>query len=154
MKKKTAQPADCIDETVVHPALKAFFSYRFFKLAMRLRASVNEALCAHGLVAPQLGLLRVLDLSGPASQVDLGRDLGIDKASMVKWLDGLEKAGCLKRVADTKDRRIKRISLTPKGKAKLSLGAKLREGVEQQFFSPLTESEREALEKTLAKLLL
>ncbi len=44
-----------------------------------------------GLVSPQFGILRLLQLLGPMSQITLGQDLGIDKASMVKFIDGIEK---------------------------------------------------------------
>src|SRR5476649_2464741 len=91
------QPNDTAS-VVVHPALKEYFTYRFYKLALRLRAEVNEALQKHGILGIQLGLIRVLELEGPASQVSLGRSLGIDKATMVKLLDDLERNGFVQRV--------------------------------------------------------
>lgn len=153
MEKKSCSEISGIDETVVHPALKGYFTYRFFKAAMRLRASLNSALCEHGVVGPQLGLLRVLELTGTASQVELGRSMGIDKASMVKWIDSLERSGFVVRVADREDRRIKRIQITAKGSKKLKAASRIREGVEDKFFTALTKSERAELERILAKIL-
>lgn len=139
--------------TVIHPALQEYFTYRFYKLAMRLRAAVNEALEAHGILGIHLGIMRVLELEDTASQIALGRSLGIDKATMVKLLDCLEKGGLVQRVAAEGDRRIKYIRLTAKGVKLLRTATKLREGVEKHFFRVLSPDERDALDRTLSKLI-
>jgi DNA-binding MarR family transcriptional regulator len=141
------------DDLVVHPALKGYFTYRFYKLALRLRAEVNSSLDKLDVIGPQLGLLRVLELEGPASQIALGRGLGIDKATMVKFLDHLEGAGLVQRVSVEGDRRVKHIRITPAGVKKLRDGTRVREEVEKRFFSPLTEKEREAMDRMLSKLI-
>jgi DNA-binding MarR family transcriptional regulator len=140
------------DTGVVHPALKGYFTYRFYKLALRLREQVNEALEEIEIVGAQLGLLRVLAQEGPASQISLGRSLGIDKASMVKFLDGLERRGLLRRVSLEGDRRVKHIQITPKGLKTLEQGTRLREAVEKDFFAPLSAQERALMDVCLAKL--
>lgn len=150
IKKKEDCPADSV---VIHPALKEYFTYRFYKLALRLRAAVNEGLVKHGLLGIQLGLLRVLELEGPESQIELGRDLGIDKATMVKLLDDLETKGLIQRVAVRGDRRVKHVRITAKGVKKLRDGTRVREEVERKFFAVLSEAERTSLDRTLAKLI-
>lgn len=138
---------------VLHPALKDYFTYRLYKTAMRLRADMNAALSEHGVIGVQLGILRVLEVSGPTSQVELGRNLGIDKASMVKLLDGVEDLGFVVREADKKDRRVKWIKVTEKGRRMLKTASKVREGVEKKFLAPLSQAERQTLENLLRKLL-
>lgn len=145
--------AGIVEDLVVHPALKEYFSYRFYKIAMRLRAELNEALEQYGMISTHLGILRVLYKEGPASQADLGRGMGIDKASMVKFLDEMEKRGFIRRIAVKGDRRVKRISITPNGSAKLRAGTKKRSEVEKRFFSPLGRNELIALDRTLGKLI-
>jgi DNA-binding MarR family transcriptional regulator len=138
---------------VAHPALKEYFTYRFYKLAIRLRAEVNAALEKHGIQGIHLGLMRVLELDDSSSQSALGRSLGIDKATMVKLLDDLEKGGFVQRAAVEADRRIKFIRLTAKGTRMVCTGAKVREEVENHFFRALSREERDALDRTLSKLI-
>jgi DNA-binding MarR family transcriptional regulator len=150
----TKLPKSCpADEVVIHPALKEYFTYRFYKLALKLRAEVNQGLAVHGILGIQLGLLRVLALEGAASQIALGRSMGIDKATMVKLLDDLEKSGLVQRVAVEGDRRVKHIRITARGSKLLKAGTRVREQVEKRFFSALTPAECSALDKALAKLL-
>jgi DNA-binding MarR family transcriptional regulator len=138
---------------VIHRCLQRYFTYRFYKLAMRLRAQVNVALEKHGIMGIHLGLMRVLEIEASSSQIALGRNLGIDKATMVKILDDLEKADFVQRVAAEEDRRIKFIRLTPKGLRMLKTGTRVMEEEEDKFFKPLTRAEREALGSALSKLI-
>jgi DNA-binding MarR family transcriptional regulator len=138
---------------VIHPALQKYFTVRFYKLAIRLRADVNEALEKFDLMGVELGLLRVLEAEGPVSQVAFGRSMGIDKASMVKFLDDLERKELIQRVAVKADRRIKHIRITQWGIRLLRKGTKVRERVEQRFFSVLTPEERRSLDSMLSKLI-
>ena len=66
--------------------------------------------------------------------------MGIDKASMVKFLDDLESKGLTERTESPEDRRIKLISLTPAGnkllKKALALGAEIEESFLSQKLSP------------------
>ncbi len=148
---------DCValdsSASVIHPVLKNYLTYRFYKTALRLRADVNAALVPCGLISPQLGILRILESAGPDSQVQLGRGLGIDKATMVMLIDGLERRGFVRRVPLAGDRRVKRIEITPAGAKMLKSGVKLRDGVEKKFFAVLSRAEKNSLEKIINKLL-
>ncbi|MGZ3651256.1 MAG: MarR family winged helix-turn-helix transcriptional regulator [Bdellovibrionota bacterium] len=149
-------PKDCLAEDpasyVIHPALKEYFTYRFYKLALRLRAEVNMALKKHGILGIHLGLMRVLEIEGSSSQISLGRSLGIDKATMVKLIDELEQSGFVHRDAVEGDRRVKHIRLTAKGAKVLQAGTQIREDVEEKFFGVLSKSERDSLDRALTKL--
>lgn len=136
---------------VLHPALRGFLTYRFYKTALKLRADVNDALAGFGLLGVQLGILRVLR-EGPVSQVELGRSLGIDKASMVKLLDGIEELGLVERRAGKEDRREKRIHVTAAGLRMIEKAGETRQRVEDQFLSPLSAAERKQFEALLVKL--
>lgn len=76
----------------------------------------------------------------------------IDKASMVKFLDQLEKSKLVLRRASKEDRRIKFIEITAKGTTKLQLANKLREQLEHKFLSVLDPDERAAVLKAMPKL--
>ena len=144
---------DDLSVPMLHPALRHYFTYKFYKTALRLRAKVNAALEPHDIGGPELGIIRVLEIEGAMSQVDLGRSLGIDKATMVKMLDHLEHKKFIRRVAVEGDRRVKHIRVTPEGKAMFKLGGRIREKVEKEFFAPISLADRKRLEEILDKLI-
>lgn len=141
------------NDTVVHPDLKNFFSYCLYKSAVRMKALLDLRLAEHGLITSHLGILRILESGGPISQVELGRTMGIDKATMVKLIDALEAKKFVIRKGSTGDRRVKLIQITPAGVAKKRELVHLREKVERDFLAHLTEAERQSLKTILPKLL-
>jgi DNA-binding MarR family transcriptional regulator len=143
----------CEVPLVIHPALKGYFGYCFVKSAVKLRALLDQALAEYGMLAPMLGLLRVLEASGPISQVELGRAVGIDKATMVKFLDQMQAEGLVTRKEGSPDRRVKLVSLSQKGLRTLAAASKVRRKVEEDFLSPLSVQERKAVLSALPKLL-
>jgi DNA-binding MarR family transcriptional regulator len=149
----TQKPCLDTDALTVHPALKEFFGYCLVKSALKLRGMMDSELSRFGLIAPMLGILRILRHGGPASQVELGRATGIDKASMVKVIDELEELGMVTRTEGAPDRRIKLVSLTKSGARRLDQAAKVREKVEEAFLAPLSAQEKKALRAALPKLI-
>lgn len=136
----------------VHPLLKKHTGYCLAKAAARFRALFDQALIPYGLIAPQVGLLSLLSEIGPVNQVELGQSLGIDKATMVRLIDGLESRGYLVRVAEKTDRRAKRLEITKAGAAAGKKLAVLRRGIEEEFLGVLTATEREQLRAIVHKL--
>lgn len=137
----------------VHPTLQAYLGYCLYKAALTHRSKLDEALSDYGLIGPQLGLLCLLHSHGTSSQGDLGDAMSIDKATMVKLLDGLESQEFVKREGNPHDRRIKDVSLTPHGKKSFEKLLKLREIVEKDFLSVLSAQEQKQLREILPKLL-
>jgi DNA-binding MarR family transcriptional regulator len=142
-----------MDPAVVHPALKSYLGYCLVRSALKLRGMMDEALSDFGLIAPMLGIMRVLRETGPISQIELGRTIGIDKASMVKIIDHLQSLKFVTRTEGTPDRRVKLISLTSEGTKSLEKAAKVREKVEKVFLSSLSAEEQRVLRAALPKLL-
>lgn len=151
--KRRSRPLIC-DTPEVHPALREYFGYCFYKAALRLRASITDTVIAGGLAfTQQLGILVILRSSEPINQVTLGQALGIDKATMVKLIDGLEKRKLVERLTGSHDRRTKRVRITPRGREfSLKLQAEVRQ-VEERFLSKLTAEEQRVLRGALPKLL-
>ncbi len=143
----------CSTGDKVHPELTNFFCYCFYKSAIRLRASIDAGTKKHGVIAPQRGILYLLKKLGEISQNTLGKELGIDKATMVKLIDGLEKKKLVTRTADKKDRRAKNIQVTVKGIEFLSKIDKIHHQVENEFLSKLSTEERNSLRTIIPKLL-
>ncbi|KYG64023.1 hypothetical protein AZI86_14545 [Bdellovibrio bacteriovorus] len=136
----------------VHPVLKAYFGYCFNKAALKYKSLLMTELEPLGLVSPQLGILKLLHVLGPVSQIALGQDMGIDKASMVKFIDGLEKKKWVQRLPDPNDRRIKLVGITAKGKDAVSKLSELHVKVAEEFLSPLTKAEQAQLKKLVSRL--
>lgn len=136
----------------VHPGLKVYFGYCLSKAALKHKSMLAKELDKYKIVSPQLGILKLLQIAGPASQISLGQDMHIDKASMVKFIDGLEKQKYVRRVPEKNDRRIKLVELTEKGAKALQTLAKIRQEVEDEFLAPLTAKEKEALKEIISKL--
>ena len=111
------------------------------------------ALIGENNIRPGLFSALVLVGSNPGiAQIELGRHLGVDKASMVALLDRLEKAGLLDRQRSTRDRRRQGIFLTSRGSAELeSLVTQVR-ALERQLASRFTRVEFEQLLGFLKRL--
>lgn len=150
MKKKI-----CALNTTVktHPILRKHFGYCFYKAAMRFRGMMDDALAKQNLLTPQMGILRLVHESQAINQHELGEILGIDKASMVKFLDHLEKIKLITKSSHQTDRRVKLVSLTAKGVKILDELIVLRQSVEDQFLSALDADEKSVLRKIIPKLL-
>jgi len=152
---KATKVKDCsysTEELKVHPALKEFFGYCFYKAALRLRALHTEALSKHGLIPPHMGILYLLKKSDAMNQITLGDELGIDKATMVKLIDQLEALKLVERTQHPEDRRVKLIKLTKKGSEKQEDLHKIARQNEKVFLSALSEDERNAIRGIVCKL--
>jgi DNA-binding MarR family transcriptional regulator len=68
----------------------------------------------HDLTAPQVGLLRLLD--EPVSMRAFAEELACDPSNVTGLVDRVERLGLVDRVPDAGDRRIRMLTLTPKGR--------------------------------------
>lgn len=132
--------------------MKNYTGYCFYKLAMRFRSMVDEELESHQVVAPQFGILAMLNEVGSMTQVELGNYMAIDKASMVRLLDGLEKKGYLIRGNLAGDRRAKVLEITKAGKKAAAEMREARIRAEKKFFSPLSAKDQALFKEILLKM--
>lgn len=137
----------------VHPSLKNYFGYCLYKVAMKYKALMDDAILAFGISTTQIGILRVLLDMGDMSQNDLGSGMGIDKASMAKWIDQLDRQKFVIRRAHQEDRRIKTVSITSSGKILIGKVAIIRKKIENEFLMPLTYEEQKVIRAAIPKLL-
>ena len=141
------------DDAKVHPYLKEYFGYCFYKGAIILRERLAERITEFGLIPSHLGVLKLLKGLGDHSQNQLADQLGIDKATMVKLIDQLEQQKFIKRAQDSKDRRVWRVGITPTGEKLLLKVSAIRTEVEAEFLSCLTADEIKVLRKCIPQLL-
>lgn len=153
-RKPVAMPTMiAVQDVPVHPALKMFTGYCVNKAAIRIKSIQQEKLNKYKIISAQMGIMRLLQIEGPLSQISLGQSIGIDKATMVKLIDDLENKKWLERSTSTSDRRIKHIELTPKGHEFLKTMGRLCQEAEDEFLHKLTEKERQQFKALLQKLL-
>lgn len=101
----------------------------------------------------QYSVLAALDESGPASQAQLGRRCGIDRSDMVALVNELSAQGFVQRAMDQDDRRRNVITITGKGRERLSeLDAVVTE-VQERLLDPLPDSDRTELVRLLTRVL-
>lgn len=75
-----------------------------------------------------------------------------DKASTTRTVASLEGAGFVKRVSDAADRRVTKIELTAKGRAKAASAVRLRKFIAQKVNGALDASSRKKLVELLNEL--
>jgi DNA-binding MarR family transcriptional regulator len=119
-----------------------------------LRAQMQIALDGSELHLGHISILGSLAAHDGLTQRDLGRRTGIEKSSMVNFIDALEAAGFVRRIRDAKDRRAYALRLSVAGLRMLSdLGPRMQ-SAEAAFFAPLSPAEQRTFSEMLAKLVL
>lgn len=108
---------------------------------------------AEGYVRPGVFSALLLAQANPGiAQIEIGNQLGIDKASVVTLVDRMEDAGWVTRKRSTDDRRRQGIFLTPAGiKTCRSLRKEMIEH-ERKFVSRYTDQELRTLIALLRRL--
>ena len=88
------------------------------KAAQAVARLTRDRLSNHGVTPVQYAVLQVLSERDGQSAAEIGSRLVIDSATITGILDRIEKLGLIARGADTDDRRVNRITLTPAGRAR------------------------------------
>lgn len=138
---------------LMHPAFCHSLGYCLVKSGFILRALLDQALSDCQMISPQFAILAILAESGSMSQIEIGTVLGVDKATMVKLIDGLEKHKCVTRVSDKVDRRVKQVQITAVGRRFRERGLDVRNSLEKEVLSNLSASEQAQLLVLMPKLL-
>jgi DNA-binding MarR family transcriptional regulator len=151
--KKSRLPRVRINSAAIHPELMACFAYCFFKAGNRLKADLDESLAPFGIIPPQYGVLVLLRARGSTNQITLGEEMGIDKATMVRLIDGLEDLGAVERITAQEDRRAKWIAITQKGERLFQKADRARIELERHFLSVLKPAHQVLFRKEMPRLL-
>lgn len=81
----------------------------------------QRTVAAHGLTSTSIGVLGVLGPGAAVSHRELAARLGVTPATLTPVVDALEAAGDLTRHRDPTDRRVVRLSRTPRGRERLGV---------------------------------
>jgi DNA-binding MarR family transcriptional regulator len=117
-----------------------------------LRDRMTAELEGSGLHLGHVALLgAMLDAPG-LSQRELSLRTGIEKSSMVIFVDALEHDGWVRRAPHPTDRRAHALFVTAEGATRLAeVGPRLRQA-EEDFLAALSAAERDVLRSSLTKL--
>ncbi|WP_031517254.1 MarR family winged helix-turn-helix transcriptional regulator [Streptomyces sp. NRRL F-5123] len=108
----------------------------------RLAALNAEALAPFGISGRELAVLLVLaGQEAPSSQQRAAARLGVDRTTMVTFLDTLEGKGLLARRPDPADRRRNVVVLTEQGTDTLRRATAASDEAERRFLAPLTAAD-------------
>lgn len=97
-------------------------------------------------------MLAALDEFGPSSQVELGRRCGLDRSDVAAAVDALADRRFVERTPDPADRRRNIISLTRRGRNRLTVLDDVLTTVQNDAFAALDADEREQLTAMLTKV--
>jgi DNA-binding MarR family transcriptional regulator len=96
-------------------------------------------------------LVKLRDMKA-VTQTELGRLIGIDRATISGVVSRLQKRGLLQFRLDPLDRRSRIVALTAAGEALLDQALQRTQQVGEDTLAPIGEAERAALRETLRKL--
>jgi DNA-binding MarR family transcriptional regulator len=98
----------------------------------------------------QFSVLAVIDANAGLSQVALAQALGIERAGLVRLLDGLEARGFVTRIPSTADRRSHALHLTQEGRSALARMRNLVLRHEKRLIAKVGRDQHKTLLRLLA----
>ncbi len=107
---------------------------------------------AAGLSMPQFGILMQLHHRGACGMSEISQRFEITNAAASQHVDKLVQAGFIERTEDPRDRRVKNIQLSAKGKRMIEKGMEKRYRWVDQLAKSLSEKEREETAAALTVL--
>ena len=125
---------------------------RIRRVHQRATAMLSDALAEFNLTPPQWATLAALHQHGPMSQIDLGRSIAMDPATMQGVVVRLIARGLLVRGPDIHDRRRNLVSLSQHGREVVAACAPAVAKAEAEFSGRLTPEERDTLVELLSRL--
>lgn len=118
---------------------------------LRMQREFAAALHDLGIEPRHVGFLTALDATGPVSQTELARLLGVSGASIVQMTDDLERRGVVERRRPERDRRNQLVHLLPEARQVLAEAHRLSGQVVASRFGRLSAAERRRLVQYLAR---
>ncbi|MGC0415967.1 MarR family winged helix-turn-helix transcriptional regulator [Embleya sp. AB8] len=129
------------------PAALGLLMFRAHQLA---RASANQAARPTGIELQHAGVLTAVQGGQIRSQRELGAALGIDKSTLVRIVDDLERRDLLKRRRTPNDRRAYEIMITEEGERRLQEAGELYRGAMLELLDVLDTRQQQQLHDLLA----
>jgi DNA-binding MarR family transcriptional regulator len=122
------------------------------RAARALGRRFDEALRPFGLTNGQFSLLMSLNRPQPASMASVASLLAMDRTTLTAALKPLQRRGLVKIAADPADRRSRRMSLTPEGRALLASAVPVWESTHVEVEALLQGGDPDRLRRDLQAL--
>jgi DNA-binding MarR family transcriptional regulator len=133
--------------------LDASLGFLVYKAHQRSFGEIRRLLEAVRLTPPQFGVLAALYGAEPETQAALCERGAVDPNTMVGILDRLEAAGLAVRDRDDRDRRVRRVRITPRGRRVFERCLPLQREAAKRCWAGLSAAERSRLRSLLQKAL-
>jgi DNA-binding MarR family transcriptional regulator len=134
------------------PSMRDRLPFLLYRAAEASHRLANRMLAEVGLSARQVGILTLVTERAPMTQKALGRELQIDRTTMVQLIDDLEARGLVARIRDARDRRAFLIQATAAGRSAKDEAIGVLDRQQAAFLEPLDDAERRALAGFLNRL--
>lgn len=114
--------------------------------------TANECLAPLGLRARSFSVLALVVSREAMSQRELSDVLGLDPSQVVALVDDLEGQGLIERRPGRTDRRVRVLSSTGAGLARMKAAVRLLTEAQRAFLGDLTANERHVLRELLRRV--
>jgi DNA-binding MarR family transcriptional regulator len=119
----------------------------FFKISMHGFAASSKR---QGLSMPQIGMLFQIHRGSRTGISHLGDELGVTSAAASQMIEKLAQQGLVARFEDDRDRRVKTIALTEKGKEALKTSVEIRQEWVSDLLDLMSEEEKRIVGEAFA----
>ena len=122
------------------------------RAARALARRFDDALRPVGLTNGQFSLLMSLNRPEPSDMASVASLLAMDRTTLTAALKPLERRGLLRVITDTTDRRIRRMKLTPQGRAILAAALPVWEDTSREVEARLHDGDPDRFRRSLRSL--
>lgn len=134
------------------PAANTRLGYLLKHAQARLEELGTAALEPLDLTSRELGVLLTVAEGEPPSQQEAALRIGIDRTTMVAFLDALEGKGLLARHPSAEDRRRNVVELTEAGRHTLRAAVRATDAAEAEYLAALDEPDARRFKDALRLL--
>ncbi len=124
-----------------------------FSLFLRMHRLMNRRMADQGASLARTKLLLFLAKRGPARAADIAEFFDNAPRTVTEAIDGLERDGLVVRTPDTRDRRVKQVSITGSGRRVIGETEPMRQALIDDVFGVLSAGEQAQLEDMLGRML-
>jgi DNA-binding MarR family transcriptional regulator len=134
-------------------ALEEFLPHRLSVVSARAHRMFARAYAERaGLSVAEWQVLSVLARSGDLCATDVARQTAMDKVKVSRAVRSLIERRLLRRAEDRRDRRVRRLAITPQGRRTQANVTPLAHALESEMLGPLGAEDRERLRAALSRL--
>ncbi len=123
------------------------------RVSQAFRTEMEKRTQEMGLHFAEALVFLYLNSRGPSSLAEMAREMRFAHPSVLRHIDGLEKAGYVSRKPHPKDRRVKVIHLTAKGKAQVKTVMDIAKSIHKKATTGFSPKKTEQLGADLMHLI-